>query len=463
MQLYLLRAALLLAVAACRETAVSCSLCAAAPSDLADLGVSLGRRPALALHLRGGARSKLTQQVNKKSRMALDSDSEGLWDGQGPRRKDKKEFHAKARSIIEQEEGTLISEDEQEEDEGSDVQEESMDFEPIVTAGSLDDVFQESKEGPKTVDELADSADVISGMSDFEGRASRDSSSVENTAAADSDEEDSLIEDWVAPEKGEQDAVEVKGRSQRERDEEMSTDDTSADEGPDLPENENEAESSSKQESVQGSGHDYDDGAGQDEYDSLTMRGPDWGKNGSCLAEGSQFLGSLRQERARDKGGVPADDNYKGGPTSVYSGLKDGRRVEQWQGKLRSSMTVYEPLYGGPPAGARDGLGEEAPFDETVIPVADVGDSVTVGGGDDDATAAERNLRAEQQFEKEWAYWESKDSHLTPAFRNYLWHRCLWDNMCDPAVAMQKDQQVELPAKEPYDTQKSPVARKRAL
>ncbi len=59
------------------------------------------------------------------------------------------------------------------------------------------------------------------------------------------------------------------------------------------------------------------------------------------------------------------------------------------------------------------------------------------GQGEEAEEAAERNFKAEAQFWREWDYWQKKNKKvpLTDAFRNYLWHRCLWQHGIDPAAA----------------------------
>jgi len=117
------------------------------------------------LALRGGG-SKLSQQVKKKAKKpateapSSEADSGSFWAGeQGSRRADTKSFQAKARSLIEREDGPLQEKEDSDDEGGQQVTElDDFDLNKLVTEGSLDAVW--AKEGPKTLSE-ADSVGCV--------------------------------------------------------------------------------------------------------------------------------------------------------------------------------------------------------------------------------------------------------------------------------------------------------------
>ena len=111
------------------------------------------------LALRGGG-SKLAQQVKKKAKkpateaaLSSEADSGSFWAGeQRSRRADTKSFQAKARALIEREDGPLQEEEDSDDEGGPQVEQvDDFDLNKYVTEGSLDAVW--GKEGPKTLSE----------------------------------------------------------------------------------------------------------------------------------------------------------------------------------------------------------------------------------------------------------------------------------------------------------------------
>jgi hypothetical protein len=173
------------------------------------------------LVLRGGAGSRLGQQGGKTKKTAgtepLHDESDDVWAEvpQGSRRKEAKKFQAKARSIIEQEEGALQhveDEGESNEDEegggetqgstveGSKVEEEEIDLSQYVAQGSLEAAFGSNygKEGPRTESEAQEVSDperyrdVDSAESEYDSRdtSNEDDLNAESADGAEGEEED---------------------------------------------------------------------------------------------------------------------------------------------------------------------------------------------------------------------------------------------------------------------------------
>jgi hypothetical protein len=327
------------------------------------------------------------------------------------RRKDAKEFEAKARSIIEQDEGPLMTEED--EDEGSDLQEESVDFGPTVTEGSLDDIIGRIGEGPKTESELAEEDDYYDDVgSDYDGKASLESSSAHGASAISAS--DSLVEDYAAPAKAEKGTANVQSESGQMADQEMSTDeaedeDLQGHDAQDVAGEDSDKSGGRSDNDRSSQAHDDNDGEGRASAGAALSRA----SASSCIADGNEFLERRKLEQEREKEGSGAENKYTGGPTRVYSGLQDGRPIKLWEGEPPRGIPLpeYEPLYGGPPLRAGEHAGEggageggdgcsRVEFDECEIPLAAGEDGFTAaaaaaeGTSDgDDADQTERNLR----------------------------------------------------------------------
>ena len=114
--------------------------------------------PLLALR---GAGSKLVRPVKKKAKIAAaesapssEVDSGSFWGGeQVSRRADSKSFQAKARALIEREDGPLQKKEDSDDESGQATEMDDFDFNKFVTEGSLDAVWAGTKEGPKKLSE----------------------------------------------------------------------------------------------------------------------------------------------------------------------------------------------------------------------------------------------------------------------------------------------------------------------
>jgi hypothetical protein len=171
-----------------------------------------------------------------------------------------------------------------------------------------------------------------------------------------------------------------------------------------------------------------------------------------------------RRRKLEEAGGEEPGSKYQGGPTQVWAGggLTDAERAKMTKGLER--LPAYPALYGGPPHQRRSEKGEggkEGEDDGLILEETDCriflggndevgcasggeGDSVEGGEKAEEGKMAQRVAKAEEHFWKEWDYWLSKDKHLTDAFRNYLWHRCMWEHMVDPGAVDVQDQAVSV-------------------
>jgi len=185
----------------------------AVPSSL---GVRLAALPQR-LVLRGGAGSTLAQQAKKRVKTSLkstaaaraDEDPEAVWSmaPKGSRRAEARRFDAKARALIEEQDGPLeaLPESEMDSDEEGEqykVESKELDMEQFVEEGSLDDLMnsrRNAEEGPKTAREAEsdmseDAPDKVSAGSDYEGQHSHDSTSYLEESVANSEEAEGLVE-----------------------------------------------------------------------------------------------------------------------------------------------------------------------------------------------------------------------------------------------------------------------------